>query len=80
MGVRVDAAGDDELAGGVDGAGAAGDPIQVLAHRLYHPEIVKEMETFETLFTHFDFYPGQRRSRKRGRVNHRRRWPKVGNR
>ena len=36
--VRVDAARDDELAGGVDGAGAAGDPIQVLPHRLYHPE------------------------------------------
>ena len=42
--VRVDAAGDDELAGGVDGAGAARDPIQVLAHRLDHPETEKDME------------------------------------
>ena len=47
--VGVDAAGDDELAGGVDGAGAAGDPIQVLAHRLDHPETEKDMEWWKRL-------------------------------
>ena len=60
MSVSVDAARDDELAGGVDGAGAPGDPIQVLTHRLDHPE-TERVEPFETLFTQINFYPGQRR-------------------
>ena len=36
--MRVDAARDDQLAGGVDRARTSGDAIQVLAHRLNHPE------------------------------------------
>ena len=53
MSVGIDAARDDQLAGGVDRAGAAGDAIQVLTHRLYHPEReIKTVKSRKELFAH----------------------------
>ena len=66
--MSIDAAWDDQFAGGVDGAGASGDAIQVLTHCLNHPEtrnglilLLKE-QTSILVQTGAD----------RGRVNHQR--------